>query len=31
VDGRAELVRSFAIPTRDKMADLQRQQLRTKD
>jgi len=27
VDGRAELVRTFAIPSRDQMADLQRRQL----
>ena len=29
VDGRAELVRSFAIPPRDQMADLQRRQLQS--
>jgi uncharacterized protein len=31
VDGRAELVRSFAIPSRDQMADLQRKQLQSTD
>jgi hypothetical protein len=31
VDGRAELVRSFAIPPRDQMADLQRKQLHSTD
>jgi hypothetical protein len=29
VDGRAELVGSFAIPPRDQMADLQRRQLKS--
>jgi short-subunit dehydrogenase len=31
VDGRADLVRSFAIPSRDQMADLQRRQLQSPD
>jgi short-subunit dehydrogenase len=30
-EGRAELVRSFAIPPREQMADLQRRQLRSSD
>ena len=31
VDGRADLVRSFAIPSRDQMADMQRRQLLSSD
>ena len=31
VDGRADLVRSFAIPPRDQMAELQRRQLQSPD